>query len=142
MRTSASLRHARRKAPGFTLLELVVVLALMGLTTALVAPSAFRTIGAWRRASAVDAALGAMAALGAQAREQGRPIRLERGTVPAGTLKGLPEGWTIELLEPLVVRANGVCSGTHGALRSGDYTRRFALLAPYCRVDLDAVPAP
>jgi type II secretory pathway pseudopilin PulG len=119
------------------LLELVVVLALMGLATALVAPAGFRSIQTWRRASAMDAALGAMAALGTQARAQGHAISFERGRVPAGAVRGLPDGWTIELSEPLVVRVNGSCSGTRGALRSGGYVRRFALTAPFCRVELD-----
>ena len=137
MRTSASPPPARQRASGFTLLEMVVVLVLMGLAMALVAPAGFRTIATWRRATDVDAALGAMAALGAQARQQGRTIEFGKGAVPEGAIAGFPEDWTVVLSTPLTVRANGACSGTRGQLRSGDYRRSFALSAPFCRADLD-----
>lgn len=140
MPTSAT--SPRSSARGFTLLELVVVLALLGLATALVAPQGFRTIQAWRRATDVDAALGALAALGANAREQGRRLRFEAGPLPADAVGNLPEGWTIELDAPLVVQANGACGSTTGVLREGSYARRFAIEAPYCRIALDVPPAP
>ena len=59
---------------GFTLLELVVVLALLALATALVAPSGFRMMASWRRATEVDASLAAVAALGSNAAQQGRAL--------------------------------------------------------------------
>ena len=39
---------ARGDARGFTLLEMVVVLAILGLATAMVAPSMIRSIDSWR----------------------------------------------------------------------------------------------
>lgn len=130
-------RDAARRAgavAGFTLLELVVVLALLGLATALVAPAGFRTIDTWRRASEVDTALGSLAALGAHAHQQGRATRLDAGVVPAGTLADLPEGWTVTLNAPLQVQANGACTATRGELRAADgYTQPFELQAPFCR---------
>ena len=138
MPTSATPPRADApRAGGFTLLELVVVLALLGLALALVAPQAIRMIDTWRRATDVDAALGVLAALGAQARQQGRALAFPAGPVPPDALTGVPEGWTIELDTPLAVQANGACGDASGVLRSGDYTRRFALQAPYCRVVLD-----
>jgi prepilin-type N-terminal cleavage/methylation domain-containing protein len=136
MRTSASCPPPRATA-GFTLLELVVVLALLGLATALVAPQGFRTIQTWRRATDVDATLGALAALGASARLQGRVLSFEAGKLPPDALDGVPEGWTVVLDRPLVIQANGACGSTSGELRQGSYARRFALEAPFCRVALD-----
>lgn len=132
----------RRRGAGFTLLELVVVLALLGLATALVAPQGFRMIQSWRHATDVDAALGAVAALGAQARTQGRTLHLDAGPVPADAVDGVPDGWTLELDEALEVQANGACGATTGTLRSDGYARRFAVEAPYCRIRLDVPPAP
>lgn len=127
---------------GFTLLELVVVLALLALATALVAPQGFRMIASWRRATEVDAALGAMVALGAQAQAQGRSMEFKAGVVPPKAIPGLPDGWSVELSEPLLVQANGACSGTRGTLRANGYARPFALGAPFCRVRLDPSATP
>jgi len=140
MPTSVTSRPSKGAA-GFTLLELVVVLALLGLATALVAPQGFRTIQTWRRATDVDAALGTLAALGANAQQQGRSLRFDAGPMPADALPGIPEGWSIVLDAPLVVQANGACGNTSGELRQGGYVRRFALAAPFCRVALDVAPA-
>ena len=140
MRTSVSCPPSKAAA-GFTLLELVVVLALLGLATALVAPQGFRTIATWRRATDIDAVLGALAALGAEARMEGRRLSYDAGPLPHDALKGAPDGWTIVLDEPLVIQANGACGSTTGELREGGYARRFALEGPFCRIALDALPA-
>lgn len=136
MPTSALPRRCKPRATGFTLLELVVVLALLGLATALVAPAGFRMIASWRRATEVDAALGALVALGAQAQQQGRALRLEAGPVPTKDVPGLPEGWTVVLARPLAVQANGACGGSGGELRAEGYVRPFELQAPFCRAVL------
>ena len=39
---------------GFTLLEMIVVLAILGLATALVAPATLRSIDSWQRKAAMD----------------------------------------------------------------------------------------
>lgn len=140
MRTSGT--PPRNKRSGFTLLELVVVLALLGLAVALVAPAGFRMIETWRRATEVDAALGALSALGEQARLQGRAIRLPAGAVPAGAIEGLPAGWSVELAQEFEVQANGACADARGTLRSGNVVRPFSLAAPYCHAALDEAPAP
>ena len=101
MPTSDSRRRLEPSAGGFTLLELVVVLALLALATALVAPQGFRMIESWRRATDVDAALGAMAALGASAQAQARRLEFKAGAIPAADLPGIPDGWDIVLSEPL-----------------------------------------
>lgn len=137
---SGSRPHADPAAAGFTLLELVVVLALLALATALVAPAGFRMIASWRRATEVDAVIGALVAVGQQARQQGRALHLDAGPVPADAIPGLPEGWTVVLSEPLRVQANGACGGSSGELRSQGYVRTFALAPPYCRARLDVQP--
>lgn len=140
MRTSDTRR--RSKAAGFTLLELVVVLALLGLATALVAPAGFRMIETWRRATEIDTALGALSGLGEQARREGRSLRFRTGRVEGEAIPGIPAGWNVDLAAPLDVQANGACSASRGMLRQGAHTRAFAIEAPYCRASLLAEPAP
>ncbi|WP_447585087.1 prepilin-type N-terminal cleavage/methylation domain-containing protein [Pseudoxanthomonas mexicana] len=119
---------------GFTLLELVVVLALLALATALVAPSGFRMIASWQRATEVDASLQAVSALGSTAAQAGRGRELEIGPVGDGVLRGLPEGWQVDLDAPLTVQANGACGDSHGRIRGPDgYEQPFEVQAPFCR---------
>ncbi len=111
-----------------------MVLALLGLATALVAPSGFRMIESWRRATEVDASLQAIAALGANAAQQGRARSFEAGQLDPKALDGLPEGWTVELDAPLSLQANGACSDSRGRLRGpGGYEQPFEVQAPFCR---------
>ncbi len=143
MRTSATRPPIpeRRRGAGFTLLELLVVLALLGLATALVAPQGTRMIETWRHATDVDAALGSVAALGARARTEGRRLSFEAGPVPADAIEGIPEGWVLSFDAPFQVQPNGACDAASGTLRKDAYERRFAVEAPYCRIRLDE-PAP
>lgn len=137
--TSAICPVSKPKAParserGFTLLELVVVLALLALATALVAPSGFRMIASWRRATDVDTVLGAIASLGSTAAQLGRGREFDTGPLTDEVLPGLPEGWQVELDIPLTVQANGACSDSRGRVHGPDgYEQTFEVQAPFCR---------
>lgn len=142
--TSATCPRSNTAGPcrggrGFTLLELVVVLALLGLATALVAPSGFRMIESWRRATEVDASLQAIAALGANAANTGRATELGPGEVESDARLGMPPGWVVHLDTPLRIQANGACSTAQGRIRGpGGYELPFETRAPFCtphRVD-------
>lgn len=139
------------RGAGYTLLEMVVVLAILGLATAMVAPATFRTIQSWRDADDVGRVLGDVAALPGVARNQGREIRLGSDPAPANTTPAmaalpaeaepdapppvaLPDGWQLSFDEPLVVRANGACNGTTGTLTTTRQTIRFRIDSPWCRV--------
>lgn len=135
MPTSGTRRGSRPAAGsgGFTLLELVVVLALLGLATALVAPSGMRAIEARSRNADIEAGLGSLSALAARAHEQGRAMVLAAGELPAGAIEGLPEGWIVTLEQPLRIQANGACSHSRGELRDETgYVQPFEVAAPFC----------
>lgn len=125
---------------GFTLLEIVVVLAILGLATALVAPAGFRTIEAWRRATDVDAITGALSGIGPATRQSGRALQIKAGVLPTGVIE-VPDGWQIELDAPLIVQANGACTASAGRMiATGGYEQTFEIEAPFCRTRRTQAP--
>lgn len=155
-------------APGFTLLELIVVLALVSVVTVLAAPNLQRLYGAVARTTERNVILDRLANLGRQAMLQRRayllvgadtpdepkrpyaPARSDDEDAPASERvpsfeqhepyrMDLPDGWTLHLPAPILVRANGVCLGGEVALSyNGAPDVRLVLEPPYCHVDTDA----
>ena len=154
MRTSDS---CRKEAPslrrGFTLLELLIVLALLGLATAIAMPNLERLYASATRASERDYVLDQVAALGREAMLNGRAYVVFGNVPPPGPddlarqadyetyLVDIPEGWRLQFERPLFVLANGVCLGGAFTLshERNDATPVYVELAPpYCRVDVEA----
>lgn len=128
---------------GFTLLELVVVLAIIGLVTAMAAPSVFNTIGSWRRQAQIDALVDQLRGLPARARSTGKRIVIDNDVlVGADAPLRLAEGWSITAPAPWQVNANGVCQG--GQVVASDGSRAIAIEArsPFCEPRLIAQEAP
>ena len=149
---------------GFTLLELVVVLTLVSLMTMMAVPNLQRLYGAVARTTERNAILDQFASLGRQALVRrrtylvvGTDARAERKRTDGNPRSNedapsfqrvssfehhepyrmdLPDGWTLHLPEPILVRANGVCLGGEVALSyNGEPDVRLVLEPPYCRVD-------
>jgi len=120
---------------GYTLLEMVVVVALLALATGMVAPAGYRMLASWKEADEVERTFAAIRALPMQARESGRPIVLgpETRLEPADALE-LPAGWELHMEQPLTVRPNGLCSDASGTLVTTRQALPFEVAAPYCRV--------
>ena len=118
---------------GFTLLEMIVVLAILGLATALVAPSAMRGIDSWKRQAELDALVDQVRALPGPARARGRAILVSAETLASDRppLRISPE-WTLAVDKPWRVGANGVCEG--GQVRVGNAygSRTLDVAAPFC----------
>ena len=153
---------------GFTLLELIVVLVLVSLVTALAMPNLQRLYGAVARTTERKAILDRFANLGRQALLHRRAYLVVGSDTPDETRSrystvrsddedppsaervspfeqhepyrlDLPDGWTMHLPAPILVRANGVCLGGEVALSyNGEPDVRLVLEPPYCRVDTDA----
>lgn len=153
---------------GFTLLELIVVLVLVSVVTALATPNLQRLYGAVARTTERNAILDRFASLGRQAMLHRRAYLVVGGDTPDETRMrnstarsddedapsaerissfeqhelyrpDLPDGWTIHVPEPILVRANGVCLGGEVVLSyNGEPDVRLVLEPPYCRVDADA----
>ncbi len=128
---------------GYTLLEIVVVMALLGLAAALAAPASYRMISSWLEAEQVDGVMKALATLPLRQRDQGRELHVPAGDVEAAsTLAPLPEGWALELHAPLTVAVNGACTETRGTLLTARQALDFRIEAPFCRVRRLAADAP
>lgn len=118
---------------GFTLLEMIVVLAILGLATALVAPSAIRSIDSWRRQSELDSLLDQIRALPGNARATGKAIAVSDEALKA---KDAPlrvaSDWALSVPKPWRVNANGVCEG--GTVEIGnDHGKRIVeATSPFC----------
>ncbi|HET6396414.1 MAG TPA: type II secretion system protein [Pseudoxanthomonas sp.] len=122
-------------ARGYTLLEMMVVVALLALATGMVAPAGYRMIASWREADEVEQVIHALAALPLRARNDGRTLQLAAGDAAAvARVVPLPEGWRLVLGTPLTVRANGACSGADGVLETERQALALRIEAPFCRV--------
>ncbi|MFN3842952.1 MAG: prepilin-type N-terminal cleavage/methylation domain-containing protein [Rehaibacterium terrae] len=125
----------RGRLRGFTLLELLVVLALLAMTVALVGPALQRTYDGLVRSSARDEVQRALETLPLRVRESGARLALEPGTGDAwGALLPLPAGWTVQPLTAVEIEASGVCHPARLRVRGPDDSYVVELTRPYCRL--------
>lgn len=115
--TSVSCRRAeaRAGAGGFTLLELLLVLTLVGLLSALVAPRMWQWVQSARERAGVDAARAELEAMPMRAFSAAKRLEVNaNGPLP------LPTGWQIEFATPLVYAANGMTAGSRVRISVGN----------------------
>ena len=137
---------------GFSLLELIVVLALLGLVLVLTVPNLQRLYEGFTRTAEQGRLLNELAGLGRRAMLEGRAYAVYGTVGDTEEVDGgirvpgyepydlnASDGWEIDLDRPLLVRANGVCLGAVVTLtHRGVSTTRVNLEAPYCRVDAES----
>ena len=123
---------------GFTLVEILVVLVVIGLIAGVAMPNMHRMIQSAERAGQRDSLLSEIAGLGYQAYLTGRPFTLSGDPVAEGRDPlplQVPPGWRLELPRPITYNFNGLCSGGEVILISPDDRREsLQLEAPICRV--------
>lgn len=131
---------------GFSLLELLVVLAIIGMTLAVVGPNIMAQLDRAGRQFQFEQFRDDLSQLPRVARVRGARLTVDRlptpgavASAPAVPLIELPEGWIVRFDPPLVVTANGVCSGANLELRypgdNGQETLAQFRIAPFtCEV--------
>lgn len=136
---------------GFTLVEVMVVVALLALLAGLAAPNLLRLYEGFERATERGRILDQVAGLGERAMLEGAGLVL-LGSDPTGDgdvpgrfshyrklRPDVPEGWWVAVAPPLVVHANGVCLGAVVELGEGERPvaggEVVELRAPHCRME-------
>lgn len=119
---------------GFSLLELLVVLALISFMTALVAPRLKNTVDAISRSGDREAAARQLERLPLLARRDGAPIGIVKGQELIVTGLEFPRGWRARAIEELHVAANGYCSPALLEMNTPAGRERWVLGTPDCRV--------
>jgi prepilin-type N-terminal cleavage/methylation domain-containing protein len=158
-------RDARRSLHGYTLVELLVVLLLMGLLATVTVPNLQHLYSSVQHDAEREAALGAITGLSYRAYVTGRPFLLAKGlstlqsdrpgtadgktaasgSPPSNSQASFPEpddtvfpaGWQIDAAEPIVFNFLGICSGGKLNLVAPDgATEGLVLKGPRCDVAL------
>jgi prepilin-type N-terminal cleavage/methylation domain-containing protein len=145
-----------KRNQGFSLFELLIVLALIGMAAAVFGPSLFNQIDAARERATRDQVLSQITALAAIAQREGSAYAMgapKAGAPVAVVATGInqvvgfnpvvldaqvksieiPEGWKVIVERPIYFSANGYCSGGRfEIIAPSGVTEAFAIAAPFC----------
>ena len=138
MRMSGSFRKIQRQSSGFSLLELLVVLSLLGLLTAITFPNIVNLYQSVGSRLQIDQIIDDINGLGYGAFNSSSEIVLNN--IPENTGRqnapiNLPVGWRLAVVNPIQYLQNGACQG--GEIRlffEGELIISKKLTPPFCRI--------
>jgi len=115
---------------GFTLLELLVVITLIGLIAGVVAPRFIGLGDKLTQKNQLQEVRQKVNGLPLLAMRNAATIRIDKHGAPLG----LPDGWRISASSPVVYQSNGVCRGGDIEVwRSGAKHAAVSLQPPLCQ---------
>ena len=114
---------------GFTLLELLVVLTLVGLIAGTVGPNFFDAAKRMSGKNQAQAIRQQVNALPLTALHQGQVLQINEQGAPVA----LPNGWQLSAKEPITYLPNGVCLGGTVTLTQGQLKQQQQLAPPFCQ---------
>ncbi len=138
MRMLESFRKIQRQIAGFSLLELLVVLSLLGLLTAITFPNFVNLYESVRSRLQIDQIIDDINGLGYSAFNSSSEIVLDN--IPESAERqiapiNLPAGWRLAVLNPIRYLQNGACQG--GEIRlffEDELIITTELSPPFCRI--------
>ena len=114
---------------GFTLLELMVVLGLVSVVSALAFPGLLRLYESVARTAELKEIVVSINSLGRESFESNKPRKL------TGDDLQLPDGWRLHLPKPIYYSAKGVCQGgTIDIIKDDTLQHQELLTPPYCQI--------
>lgn len=129
MATTPTLSSRVRARAGFTLLEMIIVIAIVALTAALVMPNIARMISRNATQTVFFEFQNQVTELRARAYREKQALLLvssgefvedpEADPSPA-EIRFLDSGWTYQLTEPMVITSGGVCAPANVEIYKGD----------------------
>ncbi len=130
-----------RAQQGFTLLEMLVVMAIIGLAAATVVPVLARVVAAVRHNGEVQDIVDQLGQLSLRAYSSGKPLVLSEETQKAMSpaIVEMPSGWALSIAQPIHFNAMGLCDGGSVGLVAPDGdVAIMRLAAPDCAIALEA----
>ena len=126
----------RRAECGFSLIELVVALAVIGLMLAVTLPRLSGWLDRFDFSSNEQRVEDSLAGLGQAARRAGRTMYLhssDKSTKDGhSAVIDLPRGWSLTVEPPIVFRYDGICNGGTARVTFPGGERTYKLVAPFC----------
>jgi prepilin-type N-terminal cleavage/methylation domain-containing protein len=125
-----------RTSHGFTLLEIVVVLAIIATIAGVALPNFARMIESYQQKTTLGLVTSELGGLSFRAFSEAKPIILSENTYRA-LVPSLPVDWQIILAAPIMIQANGFCSGGSASITAKNGSAwEVNLAAPLCKAEL------